>query len=58
MPAFPDEIPPIGLNVSVLIDGIALVGFYEDGQWWVGLPDTAVNIPVNNDHVASWSLLE
>lgn len=58
MPAFPDELPPLGLNVNVVLNGTTLVGFYEDGQWWVGLPDNEANVPINNEYVTAWSLIE
>lgn len=59
MPAFPDELPPDGLNVNVtLTNGVTLIGLYTEGQWWVGVPDQAEDVPLNNEYVASWSLIE
>lgn len=59
MPAFPETAPPEGLNVTAtLANGVTLVARFSDGQWWTGLPDNPDDVPIANEHVASWALIE
>lgn len=59
MPAYPAELPPDGLNVNVALDnGVTLVARYEQGEWWAGLNDDPNDVPIANEHIVSWALIE
>lgn len=57
MPLFPQQIPPLGQNVSVTLrNGEQFYGYYDGLQWWVGVPDSPNDLPVNNEFVERWQL--
>ena len=58
MPAFPDDSPPTGQNVSVtLSNGVLLTAYYDGAVWWAGLPDNDADVPLDSGHVTAWDYL-
>lgn len=48
--------PDLGTNVNVhLANGNTLMGYWDGVQWWVGVPDSPSDIPLNNDFVTNWT---
>lgn len=46
--------PPEGQNVTVVLaDGSETLAYWHAGQWWVGVPDHPLDIPLTIE-VVSW----
>lgn len=57
-PPFPAETPPVGQVVNVtLSNGVTLPAYHDGAQWWAGLNDNPADVPIDNDHVATWETI-
>ena len=52
---FPDDPPPIGQNVVVVLsNSVSLLAEWDGVQWWAPLNDNPAAAPLANSFVVAW----
>jgi len=52
---FPDDPPPVGQNVVVVLsNSVTLLAEWDGAQWWSHLNDNPAAAPLANDFVIMW----
>ena len=60
MPAYPAETPTEGVVVTVTLSNDLVLDAYwtdTDSQWWAGVNENPLDVPISNAHVVSWELI-